>query len=312
MNPQGYEHDHVIPTNIEDVAKVLQAAAHSASCTAGLLMVSSATGWEQLVSSGQSLPKADEAWLRMISSYGDVVLVGQDSPANTMETNSSGSTLIYVAIRGFRHELLGAMLLRNSDQAMVLSAAQRYALQAQAAHIRTYLQPGRDPEANNPLVTSFERLRLLESVVINANDAILITEAEPIDLPGPRIVYCNPAFLAITGFTEEEVIGRTPRILQCEETSRATLDVIREALSHWRAVEVELLNTRKDGSKFWVELSIVPVANEKAGSPTGCPCSAISPSARSLSNWLSEPVWSGRKSLRYRAGWRSANAFPKS
>lgn len=58
-------------------------------------------------------------------------------------------------------------------------------------------------EANNPLVTSFERLRLLESVVINANDAILITEAEPIDLPGPRIVYCNPAFLAITGFTEE-------------------------------------------------------------------------------------------------------------
>ncbi|EGH69227.1 PAS:GGDEF protein, partial [Pseudomonas syringae pv. aceris str. M302273] len=36
MNPQGYEHDHVIPTNVEDVAKVLQAAAHSASCTAAL------------------------------------------------------------------------------------------------------------------------------------------------------------------------------------------------------------------------------------------------------------------------------------
>ncbi|MFW3164503.1 EAL domain-containing protein [Pseudomonas syringae pv. syringae] len=262
MNPQGYEHDHVIPTNIEDVAKVLQAAAHSASCTAGLLMVSSATGWEQLVTFGPSLPQAGEAWLRMISSYGDVVLVGQDSPANAMETNT-GATLIYVAIRGFRHELLGAMLLSNSDDATVLSAAQRYALQAQAVHIRTYLQPGRDPEANNPLVTSFERLRLLESVVINANDAILITEAEPIDLPGPRIVYCNPAFLAITGFTEEEVIGRTPRILQCEDTSRATLDVIREALSHWRPVEVELLNTRKDGSQFWVELSIVPVANEK-------------------------------------------------
>lgn len=181
-----------------------------------------------------------------------------------------------------------------------------------AVHIRTYLQPGRDPEANNPLVTSFERLRLLESVVINANDAILITEAEPIDLPGPRIVYCNPAFLAITGFTEEEVIGRTPRILQCEDTSRATLDIIREALSHWRPVEVELLNTRKDGSQFWVELSIVPVANEKAGSPIGYPCSAISPSARNLSNWLSELVWSGRKSLRYRAGWRNASACPKS
>ncbi|WP_024643964.1 putative bifunctional diguanylate cyclase/phosphodiesterase [Pseudomonas syringae] len=263
MNPQGYEHDHVIPTNNKDVEKVLQAAAHSVLCTDGLLMVSSATGWEQIASFGAHCPEADEAGLRTVSSYGDVVLVGQDSPAGAMQGCSSGRTLIYVAIRGFRQELLGAMLLGNSDPDSGLSAAQRYALQAHAAQLLTCLQPEHEHDANDPRMGSFERLRLLESVVINANDAILITEAEPIDLPGPRIVYCNPAFLAITGFTEEEVIGRTPRILQCEDTSRATLDVIREALSHWKPVEVELLNTRKDGSQFWVELSIVPVANEK-------------------------------------------------
>jgi diguanylate cyclase (GGDEF)-like protein/PAS domain S-box-containing protein len=113
---------------------------------------------------------------------------------------------------------------------------------------------------NNAVI---ERLRLLESVVVNAKDAILISEAEPIDEPGPRIVYCNPAFLSTTGFSESEVLGKTPRILQCEETCRKTLDKIRASLQRWEPIEVELLNTRRDGSKFWVQLSIVPVANEK-------------------------------------------------
>ncbi|MCF5506162.1 diguanylate phosphodiesterase, partial [Pseudomonas syringae] len=174
MNPQGYEHDHVIPTNNEEVAKVLQAAAHSVLCTDGLLMVSSATGWEQIASFGANCPEADEAWLRMVSSYGDVVLVGQDSPASAMHMPTSGSSLIYVAIRGVRQELLGAMLLSHSDPYSGLSVAQRYALQAHAANLRTCLQPEHEHEASDPRVGSFERLRLLESVVINANDAILI------------------------------------------------------------------------------------------------------------------------------------------
>ncbi len=108
-----------------------------------------------------------------------------------------------------------------------------------------------------------ERLRLLESVVVNAKDAVIITEAEPIDDLGPRIVYCNPAFEKATGFSAQEVLGLTPRILQSKETSRVTLDKIRRALSSWNSIEVELINARKDGSLFWVELSIVPVADER-------------------------------------------------
>jgi diguanylate cyclase (GGDEF)-like protein/PAS domain S-box-containing protein len=108
-----------------------------------------------------------------------------------------------------------------------------------------------------------ERLRLLESVVVNANDAGLITEAEPVDLPGPRIVYCNAAFTKTTGYTEAEILGRTPRLLQSADTDRKALDKLRLALTRWQPVEVELLNRRKDGTEFWVELSIVPVANEK-------------------------------------------------
>ena len=112
-----------------------------------------------------------------------------------------------------------------------------------------------------------ERLRMLESVIVNANDAVMITDAQPIDLPGPKIVYVNPAFTRMTGYRLEEILGKTPRILQSEKTDRTQLDKIRHALSHWQSVRVELINQRKDGFEFWVELEIVPVA-DKNGSFT--------------------------------------------
>ena len=107
-----------------------------------------------------------------------------------------------------------------------------------------------------------DRLHLLESVVQNANDAILVTEAEPFDEPGPRVIYVNEAFTRMTGYTPEDVIGKTPRILQGPNSDRESLDKIRHALSRWRPILVELLNYRKDGTEFWVELNIVPVADE--------------------------------------------------
>lgn len=75
-----------------------------------------------------------------------------------------------------------------------------------------------------------ERLRLLESVVINANDAVLIAEAEPINEPVPQIIYVNEAFSRMTGYSLDEVRGKTPRILQGEKTLRATLNQIHAAL----------------------------------------------------------------------------------
>ena len=110
-----------------------------------------------------------------------------------------------------------------------------------------------------------ERLRLLESVAVHANDAILITEAEPVDEAegGPRILYANEAYYKMSGYTLEEIVGKTPRIMQGPQTDRAARDKIRQALKKWKPVVAEVLNYTKDGTPFWVELSIVPVANEK-------------------------------------------------
>ncbi len=106
------------------------------------------------------------------------------------------------------------------------------------------------------------QLRLLELVVTTTNDAVLITEAEPIDEPGPRIIYVNPAFTGLSGYTLEEVLGKTPRILQGEKTERTSLNSIRTALKNWQPLRIDLINYRKDGTEFWVELSIVPIADQ--------------------------------------------------
>lgn len=109
---------------------------------------------------------------------------------------------------------------------------------------------------------NLEQLRLYEKVIVNARDSILITEAEPLDPPGPRIVYANPAFTAMTGYSLGEIIGQTPRILQGPKTDRAKLDRVRKSLEARKPIQVSMTNYRKDGTDFEVEFDIVPVADE--------------------------------------------------
>lgn len=106
------------------------------------------------------------------------------------------------------------------------------------------------------------RFNLLATAVSRLNDIVLITEAEPIDQPGPRIVFVNDAYERRTGYSREEAIGNTPRMLQGPKTQRAELDRIRVALTAWEPVRAELINYTKAGKEFWLELDIVPVADE--------------------------------------------------
>ncbi len=105
--------------------------------------------------------------------------------------------------------------------------------------------------------------KLLEVCIDHLNDAIVITEAEPINNPGPRIVWANRVFYERNGYSPNEIIGQTPRILQGPESDRAAIKRIRVALEKWQSIRVEVLNYRKDRSTYWNELEIVPVANEK-------------------------------------------------
>jgi diguanylate cyclase (GGDEF)-like protein/PAS domain S-box-containing protein len=106
---------------------------------------------------------------------------------------------------------------------------------------------------------SQEQLRLLESSIARLNDLVIITEAGPFSAPGPRIVFVNEAFERRTGYTPEEVLGRTPRLLQGPATQRVELDRIRAAMEQWQPARVDLINYKKNGEPFWVDLEVSPV-----------------------------------------------------
>jgi PAS domain S-box-containing protein len=106
-----------------------------------------------------------------------------------------------------------------------------------------------------------EQLRLLASAVRFADDTIFITNAE-LDLPGPTIVFVNPAFTRMTGFGADEVIGQTPRILYGNKTDRQVLERVRDSLVQGHVARGEAVCYRKDGSEFYSEWHVEPIKNE--------------------------------------------------
>ncbi len=107
-----------------------------------------------------------------------------------------------------------------------------------------------------------QHLTLLEGSIARLNDIVIITEAAPFRAPGPRIVFVNDAFERRTGYTRDEVLGRSPRFLQGPDTQRAQLDRIRTALEEWERVRVDLINYTKAGEPYWVDLDVSPVWDE--------------------------------------------------
>lgn len=107
------------------------------------------------------------------------------------------------------------------------------------------------------------QLRLLGSSMDHLTDMVLVTEAEPLDLPGPRIVFANRALLEHSGYTMDELLGLTPRVFQSPQTDPGELARVREAMKQWQPVKATLLNQTRDGKPYWVELTINPVTDER-------------------------------------------------
>jgi two-component system cell cycle sensor histidine kinase/response regulator CckA len=108
-----------------------------------------------------------------------------------------------------------------------------------------------------------EKLRLLNSAVLQSNDSILITD-EQLDFPGPKIIFINHAFTKMTGYTSNDVIGKTPRVLQGPHTDKSVLERLRQNLNNGDIFKGEAIMYRKDGTEYLQEWQITPLRD-----PTG-------------------------------------------
>ncbi len=99
-------------------------------------------------------------------------------------------------------------------------------------------------------------LLLLERAIAASNNGIVITDNSHRNNP---IIYCNPAFEKITGYSSQEILGKNCRFLQGADTDPVVLSQIRQAIKSETNCLVVLKNYRKDGTPFWNELAISPV-----------------------------------------------------
>src|SRR3954453_1838577 len=97
---------------------------------------------------------------------------------------------------------------------------------------------------------------LRERAVIATDIPFTITDPRKPDNP---LVWVNPSFTRVTGYEQDDVVGRNCRFLQGPATDPAAVDEIRRAIAERRTVTTTLLNYRKDGTAFWNQLSISPV-----------------------------------------------------
>ena len=109
---------------------------------------------------------------------------------------------------------------------------------------------------------SEEKLKLLSTCVARLNDVVLISEADTLDEPGPKVVFVNDAFERITGYKSTEILGRSPRLLQGEKTDPHVLAEIRQALELRLPIRRQIFNYAKNGAEYWMDIDIVPIFGE--------------------------------------------------
>lgn len=108
-----------------------------------------------------------------------------------------------------------------------------------------------------PVVNSANiSLDLLNQAIASSSVGVVIAD---VNQPNQPLIYCNPAFEKITGYSQAEVIGYNCKFLQGIDTDPKAVNIIRQAVQTHTSCCVVLKNYRKDGTPFWNELTISPV-----------------------------------------------------
>ncbi len=101
---------------------------------------------------------------------------------------------------------------------------------------------------------------LLSLAIEQSHDGITISDAQQPDWP---LLYVNAGFERLTGYSADELLGNSLKILQGSDTEQPEIPTLRDALQSGKNCLVTLRNYRRDGSMFWNELSLSPVHDDK-------------------------------------------------
>ena len=109
-----------------------------------------------------------------------------------------------------------------------------------------------------------QRLKLLETVITQSKDSILITEANSINGKIPKIVYVNPAFLQMSGYHSNEIIGKSTNIFNKGPNSDSDeLKKLLRAIKNEEECLIETISYTKHKEEYWVRFSMIPIFNNE-------------------------------------------------
>ncbi|WP_163399376.1 PAS domain-containing sensor histidine kinase [Flavobacterium fluviatile] len=108
-----------------------------------------------------------------------------------------------------------------------------------------------------------QRLKLLETVIIQSKDSILITEAISTDGKIPRIVYVNPAFSKMSGYESDEILGQSPNVFKGPNSDSEALKKVLKAIKEEKECLIETISYSKDKKEYWVRFSMIPIFNSE-------------------------------------------------
>ena len=106
-----------------------------------------------------------------------------------------------------------------------------------------------------------QRLKLLETVITQSKDSILITEANSTEGHIPKIVYVNPAFLQMSGYLSNEIIGKSPNIFKGPKSDSEALKKLLRAIKNEEECLIETISYTKQNEEYWVRFSMIPIFN---------------------------------------------------
>jgi PAS domain S-box-containing protein len=106
-------------------------------------------------------------------------------------------------------------------------------------------------------------MKLLESVVTHANDAVLIAAADPLNTSGLSILYANEAFTKMTGYALREVIGKSTSLFHGPESEEQDIYDMINAVRNGRKIQIETIQYKKNGEQFWISVSLNPIEDDE-------------------------------------------------